>query len=323
MATAAKAKSKGTVFENNITKTEPMQKRMTIPADLHWKEELESKMKNEGFKYLGEIFCNDSNKYYSARGGKKYRPKHDNKHLDEGHYQGYRFAVHELTEPGDWVFDPTVGSGTAIIESINNGRNAIGIELEWPEMCQLNVDFQKEDATGEGIVISGNAGNLTNLLAPYKDKFGEFSLIVNGTPYPVIGGKTSDAPERKNKNKETGKLEKIEGTSDTYEHSDSFGLLKWNGRYEEFITKMYVDAAKFLKPGGFLVTIIKDPVSKKKAFPLQRFVSEWTKEAAGLKDYGFYLHRHAPETMFMNTYNKRFPDVVIPKYQIGYILQKQ
>lgn len=38
-------------------------------------------------------------------------------------------AVRLLTQPGDLVLDPFMGSGTTIIESIRHGRNAIGIDV--------------------------------------------------------------------------------------------------------------------------------------------------------------------------------------------------
>ena len=310
---------------NYVEKNEILQTRNIIPDDLHWKEELKEKMK-KGFKFLGEIYNNDENKYYSSLGGKKYRPKHREKHLDEGHFQGYRFAIQKLTKEEDWVFDPTVGSGTAIIESINNKRNAIGIELEWPSLCKKNVEYQIKDRNSFmnylakqknlnlpqqniGIVIDGNARDLNSLLEPYSV---DFQLIINGTPYPVLGGgKSSDAPQRK------------KGEIDNYQHVESFGLLKWNKNYEFFIRQMYKDCIKHLKKNGYLVIIIKDPVRNKKPFYLQKYITDWIKEDnKEMKDYGFFIHKHIPQTFFMRTYPKMFPDVLIPYYQIGYILKK-
>jgi hypothetical protein len=39
--------------------------------------------------------------------------------------------------------------------------------------------------------------------------------------------------------------------------------------------------------------------------------------------YGLYMHRHVPETMFMRTYPKMFPDVPLPAYQAGIVLRKK
>jgi len=34
------------------------------------------------------------------------------------------------------------------------------------------------------------------------------------------------------------------------------------------------------------------------------------------------LHKHIPPTLFMSTYSKRFPEVKIPIYQTGIVLEK-
>ena len=40
-----------------------------------------------------------------------------------------RFAIRELTKPGDLVLDPFCGSGTTIVEAVLAGRRAIGLDL--------------------------------------------------------------------------------------------------------------------------------------------------------------------------------------------------
>ena len=40
-----------------------------------------------------------------------------------------RFLIEEVSEPGDTVLDPFCGSGTAVREAINLGRNAIGLDV--------------------------------------------------------------------------------------------------------------------------------------------------------------------------------------------------
>ncbi len=40
-----------------------------------------------------------------------------------------RFILESLTEPGDWVLDPFMGGGTAIVEAVASGRHAIGSDV--------------------------------------------------------------------------------------------------------------------------------------------------------------------------------------------------
>lgn len=62
--------------------------------------------------------------------------KRDNSGAHSGHYHGNFVPQipHQLfsryTKKGDWILDPFMGSGTAIIEAQRMGRNSIGIELQ-------------------------------------------------------------------------------------------------------------------------------------------------------------------------------------------------
>ena len=286
-------------YRNNILKDEEILCRDKIPSDLHWIP--------PNMMFLGEVYDTVNDKYYSQRAGKKYRPPVVNPHLDEGHYQGYRFAIQKLTKEGDMILDPTVGSGTAVIEAINNGRNAIGVELEWPDLCSKNCEYQNSENWYS--IFPGNVFNIQDMVDRVKFKEG-VSLIINGTPYPILhGNKTSDAPF---------------GTSlEGYMDKKSYGNLKYpKGDYEFFIRDMYKKTDFYLKKGGYFCLIIKDPIQNKKPFLLQKKILSWVQEDLGYEKYGYFIHRHIPETLFMRTYRKRFPDVLIPSYQIGCILKK-
>lgn len=275
--------------------------------------------------YLGEIYAVDRDQYYSQRARNHYYYKDnvqgkatkDNTHICPGHWQGYRHAVHTFSKEGDWIFDPTVGTGTSIIEAINNGRNGVGIELEYPHITQNHINVQIENGTARGTskVIHGDARQTESLLLEAGFSHGQFALVMNGTPYPKLGGMSSDAPER-GMDPEKKKERHIH-----YENKASMGLLKGD-EYWNIITTMYNDSAKFLKVGGKLVIIIKDMVNQKKAYLLHKYVVDRVLENPTMKYYGMYMHKHLPATMFMSTYNKRFPEVKIPLYQTAIVLEK-
>jgi len=263
--------------------------------------------------FKGEVFGVDEGKYYSQRCRNHYYPKdinHEFPHLDVGHWPGYRFAVQNYTEVGDIVFDPTVGSGTAIAEAENNHRIGIGVELEFPEACRFFCNSR-------GTVIEGDTMQVD------PDEFLEkesIQLLVNGTPYPTIGSKTSDAPERKNLSDRDAKMN---NTLDDYEHPDNLGKLTLKNYYP-VITKMYMKYLPYVKPGGYIVLIIKDMVMKKEPYLLHKYLCDHILNATDELQYdSCFIHRHTPSTMFMNTYPKRFPEVNIPLYQTAIVLRKK
>ena len=306
--------------ENTIKSLAPndeLHSRPNIPADYHCTCDLCRT------NFLGEIYHTPTNQYYTNYTRNSYyfpdeKPEGGfDKHICPGHWAGYRWAIQNLTEPGDTVFDPTVATGTAVVEAINNGRNGVGIELEFANITRRSVKVQidRETATGNSHVIEGDARELDLLLDDNGHIGNEcFDLIVNGTPYPVLGGRQSDAPER-------GYTSAGRGATIIYRENKNVGILRGKA-YWETIGCIYSKAIAKLKPGGKFVTIIKDPTQNKNAYLLHKMIAEYVMQSAPVKYYGTFIHKHLPATLFMNTYPKRYPEVVIPLYQTGTVLEK-
>jgi hypothetical protein len=297
--------------------TDKLYDRKEIPKDYH----CDCNLCRDNF--LGEIFHTPTSQYYTQSTRSKYyfpdeKPEGGfDKHICPGHWSGYRYAIQKFTNPGDTILDPTVGTGTAVVEAINHGRNAIGIELEFSEITKrtIQVQYDRGTATGNGTILEGDARDLHELLHN-KGFLGNemFDMIINGTPYPVLGGGQSDAPER-------GYTSKGKGATIQYGKSKNVGVLKGQ-KYWDTITDIYISAIEKLKPGGKFITLIKDPTQNKEAYLLHKMIADRLLEHAPMKYYGTFIHRHLPQTLFMNTYPKRYPEVRLPLYQTGTILEK-
>ena len=305
-----------TKYDNNIGITEKLLSRnKTVPKDYHCDCYLDN--------YLGEIYNTVEDRYYSQRARNNYYDTKAGTHLAPGHFLGYRWAIQNFTEEGDWVLDPTVGTGTAIVEAINHGRNGAGIELEFPEITKANIDHQfKRDhdlPTGEYFFKQGTAKNIATILEDGNFEKESIQLVINGTPYPTLGATSSDAPERKNFNKD-GSI----GMNKTFDYNieDNFGKKKGK-EYWDLIRGMYMGCIPFMKVGGKMVILIKDMIRNKEPYLLHKMIiDEILNSTDELKYYGTYLHKHIPPTLFMSTYSKRFPEVKIPIYQTGIVLEK-
>lgn len=71
-----------------------------------------------------------------------------------------------LTDPGDMVIDPFVGSGTSAIAAAEEGRRFIGIDKEprFVDMASaawLNIKSQKRLLN----ILSGNSNTISGMLA--------------------------------------------------------------------------------------------------------------------------------------------------------------
>jgi DNA modification methylase len=299
--------------------TDQLYHRSEIPEDYHCSCDLCTK------NFLGEIFHVPTNEYYTQLSRKKYyfpdvKPKGGfDTHICPGHWSGYRWAIQNLSEPGDMVYDPTVGTGTAIVEAINAGRNGVGIELEFPQITKRSVDVQYERGTAKGVgtVIQGDARDQIELLEQNGFEGECMDLIVTGSPYPVLGGRQSDSPERPNGDYRNRDFKDVK-----YEDTRNAGVLRGH-KYWNLIEELYVKAISKLKPGGKFVTIIKDPTQNKKPYLLHKYITDIVMATNPVEYYGSFIHRHLPYTFFMNTYHKQNPDVeIIPYYQTGIVLQK-
>jgi len=248
--------------------------------------------------FKGELIKSDGT-YYSGRKRTGYSLKEkETKHLCPGHWQGYKFIIENFSNAGDIVFDPCSGTGTALIEAAKLERKGLGIELKFFDILKENCSLYDNLE-----IFEGDAREVINSINTKVD------LIVTGPPY----NNNSDSPERKN----------LKGKNTTFNYVDSKNIAFLNDEtYFKEMIELYRKCCLLLKDGGYFVTIIKDPIRNKKPYLLHKEITDRLKSELELKVVGVYVHRHYPSTLFMNTYNKRFPNVKVPKYQTIVVMQK-
>lgn len=251
--------------------------------------------------YRGELLKSNG-KYFSGRTRIGYSPLEKKiKHLCPGNPIGYRFMIENYSNVADIIFDPTVGSGTALVEAAKLNRYGIGIELEFFNILKENIKPYPSLIK----IYEGDARKkIDEIDSPVN-------LILNGPSYQ---GK-KDAPER-SKNWGPNRID----NSFSYKDQKNFSFLPEKEYYSELIS-FYKECVKKLLPGGYFAFIIKDLVKNKKPVLLHYILARLI-ESPELQVKDVYIHRHYPPTMFMNTYPKRFPNVKIPLYQTIIILQK-
>lgn len=72
-----------------------------------------------------------------------------------------RNLILRYSQPGDWILDQFVGSGTTLVEAKLLNRNAIGVDINPESICisKKNIQFQC-DTTSKIIIKEGNATKL-------------------------------------------------------------------------------------------------------------------------------------------------------------------
>lgn len=249
-------------------------------------------------KYFGELKKIDGT-YYSARNRTGYSIIEKNrKHLCPGHWHGYKFVIENFSKENNTIFDPCAGTGTAIIEAAKLNRKGIGIELEFFDILKANSELYQNLKIYEG-----------DARTKIDEINEQFDLIITGTPY----NNNSDAPERKQLFKKNFTF--------NYKNIENLAFLK-NEQYYKEIIDLYKKCYDKLKIDGYFVLIIKDTIRNKKPYLLHKELVERMEKEIGLKLEKVYLHKHYPPTLFINTYNKKFPDVKLPKYQTIMVMKK-
>mgnify|MGYP001192103961 FL=1 len=277
--------------------------RTDIPSDFHGKNDFYFQ-KN----YLGQL-RHPSGKYYSNHARRRYyHPDERKKHLAVGQWVGYRWVIQNYSEENDFIFDPTCGSGTALVEAYNNKRHSAGIELEFFEVALMNTIHQQQtrpmDRNYQMNLKRGSA---------LSDDFPDIepTLIINGPPYPIL----------RNSNLSSDIHESTWERDVVYDQNENLGNMKDGEQYWSSLKRIYTKCFDILKPNGYLCILIKDPIRDKKYYPLSEKVADLV-EQIGFVTKSSFLHRHIPSTLFMHTYPKKFPEVSVPLYQTGMIYQK-
>lgn len=92
-----------------------------------------------------------------------------------------RNLIFRYSNPGDWVLDPFMGSGTTLVEAKLLGRNALGIDIN-PDsvlISETNLKFSC-DTNSKIFVRNGNATDL------YFIKDGRIDFVCTHPPYANI-----------------------------------------------------------------------------------------------------------------------------------------
>ncbi|GAA2693109.1 MULTISPECIES: TRM11 family methyltransferase [Actinosynnema] len=107
-----------------------------------------------------------------------------------------RHVVAHYTAPGELVLDPMCGIGTTLVESLDLGRRAVGVEYEphWVQIARANLALARERGIAhDARVFHGDARQLAALLP--AEYVGQVALVVTSPPYgPSTHGQVAVAP---------------------------------------------------------------------------------------------------------------------------------
>lgn len=254
-------------------------------------------------EFMGTLRRSDGTLYSHRERRYYYSP--DENHIAKTPAFIAKYAIQNYSREGDWVLDPTIGSGTTAVEALLAGRCVVGMDIEYTHTAIKNIHYVIPTAKrkSEYRIQAGDSRNIQEeLLAPLGQKY---SLIINNPPYSGDSNQTKmGQPGHKYK--------KVK---------NNLAFFLENDEYYNAIESIYKQCIRYLLPGGYFVLGVKDMMRHKKPYKLHRHLSRILL-TFDLSYIGMILLPHWPPTLFMNTYPKRFPDIIIPRYQTITIFQK-
>ncbi len=164
-----------------------------------------------------------------------------------------------FTKEGDWVLDPFMGTGSALIAAGNLNRNAVAVDVSEEYFLIAKDRIKKENYSKKIHSLIGSSENLNTVLKKNKlDKI-EFNYTITSPPYW----------NQLERNSIRQKARSSIGLATKYseEKNDIGNILD----YDEFVerqAKIFDEVFTVTKPNGYLTIITNNVYHKGKLFPL-------------------------------------------------------
>jgi len=164
-----------------------------------------------------------------------------------------------FTKEGEWILDPFLGTGSALLSAGKLNRNGIGIELSKDYFDSARRRIKKHNFSSEIIPINGSSENLTALVYATFNKSILFDFVITSPPYW----------NQLERNSLRQKVRLKKGLSTKYsEDKDDLGNLT---DYNDFIQKqaeIFDNVFECTKTNGYLTIITNNVYFNGRLYPL-------------------------------------------------------
>lgn len=255
-------------------------------------------------KFAGSLIRADGS-HYKRTDRRKYYASEEKVHPAKTPLHIARWAVQEFTPEDGWVLDPTMGVGTTAVEALRQGRNVVGMEIEFIDVIMANVKIN--NPLGKKYrIVHGDARTIADHVQDL-----EFDLVVNNSPY------SGDVRQSAFSERNDGKWENHMVEYDP--RYSNLAFLKENREYWDTLESVYRACADRLKPGGRFVIGVKDMMRNRTPFKLHEMIGDVLSKFLTYEMMTILLHH--PSTLHLNTYEKKF-GVKPPLYQTILVFKK-
>lgn len=159
-----------------------------------------------------------------------------------------RGAIDAYTQPGDLIIDPMCGIGTTLVEAVEAGRDAIGVEVEaaWAAVAEKNLKLAADrGAIGHADVVVGDGRRVADLAGPRAA--GRAALVITSPPY----GASTHGQVHARPGRGVAKSHTAYGTDPANLANAALPALA------SAVTDILAGCAQLLRPGGIAVLTVR------------------------------------------------------------------
>ncbi len=168
-----------------------------------------------------------------------------------------------FTKRGGWVLDPFCGSGATLVAALEEGRNAIGIEIStrYATMAQERLDGLADGFEGHTEVLRADARGLAdaetwagvNDVPRGDDGLPQFDFMMTSPPYWNMLRKSRGGVHSTHKQRAQQGLD-----TDYGEERGNLGLISEYDEFIEALGEVFDGCARLLRPGKYLVIVAQN-----------------------------------------------------------------
>jgi len=225
------------------------------PPAVHPRNTLNDLSGREWIKFTKSWLVCDSRRYFKNRDTELHPARYPEELVAE--------FIRFFTKRGGWVLDPFCGSGATLVAALEEGRNAVGLEISerYVEMTRKRIAAVVRELGGHARVIRADAREIADArtwrgidhVPQSEHGLPHFDFIMTSPPYWNMLRTSRGGVESTHKRRAKQGLD-----TDYGDDPNNLGRIEDYRQFIEAVGEVFDGCARLLKPGKYLVIVAQN-----------------------------------------------------------------